>query len=125
MQPRVKDRLIEKERVDVVFTVAHKQKNIDKIVEWARAHKRKTGSPIANPLFMMVVGVPNVGKSSLINALTMKYGKGLENKKKKNKVGAHPGVTRHIHQVCRLPFVASRATETLIDLIISFSHIHR
>ncbi|KAL1514053.1 hypothetical protein ABEB36_003378 [Hypothenemus hampei] len=51
---------------------------------------------------LMIIGVPNVGKSSLINALRMRHlGKG-----KATPVGAHPGITRSVLQrikMCESP----------------------
>ena len=48
--------------------------------------KRGAIRPLFRPIRVMIIGVPNVGKSSLINAL-----KG----KKQTKTGQKPGVTRH------------------------------
>ena len=52
------------------------------------ADRKKRGAtrPLLRPIRVMIIGVPNVGKSSLINAL-----KG----KKQTKTGQKPGVTRH------------------------------
>lgn len=55
-------------------------KRLDAIQE-----KRDSGMMRKRPLRLMIVGVPNVGKSSLINKLT---------KKKSAKTGDRPGVTR-------------------------------
>ncbi|WP_037372763.1 ribosome biogenesis GTPase YlqF [Anaerovorax odorimutans] len=48
-------------------------------------NKKNEGNIRKKPLRMMIVGVPNVGKSSLINRLT---------KKKSTKTGNKPGVTK-------------------------------
>lgn len=55
-----------------------------KLLEKLQGEKNE-GRPVKKPLRMMVVGVPNVGKSSLINRLTGK---------KSAKTGDRPGVTK-------------------------------
>ena len=50
------------------------------------------------PLKVMVVGIPNVGKSSVINALRRRfYGTG-----KGAMVGGLPGMTRHVSQFIKV-----------------------
>lgn len=55
----------------------------------------------------LIAGIPNVGKSSIINALKNKYSHTFENKESggKAKVGALPGVTRNLSffKVCERP----------------------
>lgn len=54
--------------------------------------------------FLMVIGVPNVGKSSLINAVRRTYLK----KGKASKVGGEPGITKAVLtkiQVCERPII--------------------
>ena len=73
MQGRVRER-IEAEGADALFTVASKGKNVRKVVKWALNAKKQGGSSNnaagrSKRRFMMIVGVPNVGKSSLINAM--------------------------------------------------------
>ncbi|OQR77248.1 mitochondrial GTPase 1-like [Tropilaelaps mercedesae] len=48
---------------------------------------------------IMIVGVPNVGKSSMINAIRQHY-TGLKNEA--TRVGSTPGVTRHVLQTIRV-----------------------
>lgn len=58
----------------------------------------------APEMCLMVIGIPNVGKSSLINKLRSKYMK----KGKAAKVGAIPGITRHVMeriQICEDPLI--------------------
>ena len=51
----------------------------------AELDKKRTGSAAARPFRLMIVGVPNVGKSSLINRMTGK---------KSTQTGNKPGVTK-------------------------------
>ncbi|XP_022652352.1 mitochondrial GTPase 1-like isoform X1 [Varroa jacobsoni] len=48
---------------------------------------------------IMIVGVPNVGKSSIINAIRERY-TGLKNEA--TPIGSKPGVTRHVLQTIRI-----------------------
>jgi len=60
------------------------------IEQQAKVKKRKTPKEDEDPTTIAVVGVPNVGKSSIINLLK---------KKKALQVADRPGVTRHITNV--------------------------
>ncbi|XP_056327139.1 mitochondrial ribosome-associated GTPase 1 isoform X2 [Danio aesculapii] len=73
---------------------------VTKLIESAsRFHREEERS-----YCLMVIGVPNVGKSSLINALRRTYLK----KGKASKVGAEPGITKAVLtkiQVCDRPII--------------------
>jgi ribosome biogenesis GTPase A len=129
MQARVREK-IAAEGADTLFTVASKGKNVNNVVKWALTAGKQRGSNGSQEIsqsdskrrFMMIVGVPNVGKSSIINAMRQmsrsssssnsssrsdqfterlsrpQGGKGKK-KGKKAKVGSQPGVTRHLNQV--------------------------
>jgi ribosome biogenesis GTPase A len=60
------------------------------------------------PAVFLIAGIPNVGKSSIINSLRNKYANTFETQKtgRNAKVGALPGVTRTINffKVCEKPF---------------------
>ncbi len=79
------------ENSDYVITETLKRKGLKKIIDSARKlvkedRKRKGATrPLLRPIRLMIIGVPNVGKSSLINAMS---------RKKTAKTGPRPGVTR-------------------------------
>lgn len=94
---------------NVLFTDCLKQRDdsikklvprvINVIESSPRFHREESRSYCA-----MVIGVPNVGKSSLINALRRTYLK----KGKASRVGGEPGITRAVLtkiQVCERPVV--------------------
>jgi ribosome biogenesis GTPase A len=127
MQARVRDK-IAAEGADTLFTVASKGINVKDVVKWALTVNKQqaaNGSDAESQVgkrFMMIVGVPNIGKSSIINAMRhMSHsstgtdsnkrgdqfterlsrpqgGKGKA-QRKRAKVGSQPGVTRHLNQV--------------------------
>ncbi|XP_076830905.1 mitochondrial ribosome-associated GTPase 1 [Brachyhypopomus gauderio] len=101
---------LEREGVkNVLFTDCLKQRDesvkkiipfVTRLIESApRFHREETRS-----YCLMVIGVPNVGKSSLINALRRTYLK----KGKASKVGGEPGITKAVLtkiQVCERPII--------------------
>jgi ribosome biogenesis GTPase A len=68
----------------------HKRKSVNSVLDFLREHAQKRWKLVGHRL--LVVGMPNVGKSTLLNALRAHgIGKG-----KVAKTGAQPGVTRKI-----------------------------
>lgn len=106
-QQKIVQRLEEKGLSNVLFTNCVKDENIKQIVPKVmelircsyRYHRAETPE-----YCIMVVGVPNVGKSSLINSLRRQHlrtGKAA-------RVGGEPGITRAVTsriQVCERPLV--------------------
>ncbi|KDO31158.1 hypothetical protein SPRG_04298 [Saprolegnia parasitica CBS 223.65] len=92
MKARVEARFQEAD-MDCLFTSVIKGKHIQHILKWCNTHGKSQFQSTAGTV-VMIVGVPNVGKSSMINAFrsissSLKLSKG----KKKATVGATPGVT--------------------------------
>ena len=85
-------KVLRQEGTPAVFTNAIKRKGIHQIMDLARetiiANRKKRGAtrPLLRPYRLLIMGVPNVGKSSIINALV---------KKNRAKTGRTPGVTQH------------------------------
>lgn len=79
------------EQTRVIFVDSIKRKGIDNIIDSSyelTKEKRKSmmaRGVIKKPIRAMIVGVPNVGKSTLINSLS---------KRKGAKIGNKPGITR-------------------------------
>ncbi|CAK4180052.1 unnamed protein product [Aphanomyces euteiches] len=92
MKERVAYRFHE-QNMDCMFTSVIKGKHIRNILDWCTEHGKSQFKSTAGTV-VMVVGIPNVGKSSMINAFrsistSLKLSKG----KKKAVVGPTPGVT--------------------------------
>lgn len=85
-------RMVREEGVDAVFTTKERPKTIEKLSK-SLLSCLHTKFPNARMLLAMVVGVPNVGKSTLINNM-----RGLSEIPHRSKaaVGPLPGVTRDL-----------------------------
>ncbi|XP_078498883.1 mitochondrial ribosome-associated GTPase 1 isoform X1 [Lissotriton helveticus] len=89
----------------VIFTNCVKDENIDKLVPMATEVIQSSNRFQRTETLgycIMVIGVPNVGKSSVINAIRRQHLK----KGKASRVGAMPGITRAVLsriQVCDKP----------------------
>lgn len=77
----------------VLFSSIQSPPSIRKILKFAASHSLTSSAPALTGTRLMVVGMPNVGKSSLLNALRKL---GTESKTKAAQTGAQPGVTRKI-----------------------------
>lgn len=74
----------------MLFSDIRQISSVRKVLDFARAHMLRTESLFGST--MMIVGMPNVGKSSLLNALRHRgIGKG-----KVARTGGQPGVTRKL-----------------------------
>ncbi|CAM9158219.1 unnamed protein product [Choristocarpus tenellus] len=101
MERRVVERLRD-EGKDAVFTTSSGKGNVKSLMAWARSTGAKRGEFKTVGVVGMVVGMPNVGKSSIINLLRASAG-GVAlrgSKKQVARVGANPGVTRNHTLFC-------------------------
>lgn len=85
-----------KKNIPAIFTNALQRKGIHQIIDFAKKtiiddrQKKGVTRPLLRPYRLLIMGVPNVGKSSIINALM---------KKNSAKTGRTPGVTKHQHWI--------------------------
>ncbi|DBA85958.1 TPA: hypothetical protein ACH3X1_005497 [Trebouxia sp. C0004] len=87
---------LEEQKLQALFTSSQKRGSIQKLLQ-AVTSRLQQDKPKADMLMIMAVGIPNSGKSSLINALrhAAKLGK-HSSSGGKAATGATPGLTRHI-----------------------------
>lgn len=87
-----------------IFACGKTGTHVGRVLSWAKEQGARRGEFVTTGAVAMVVGMPNVGKSSLINLLrgkaTNSLGGGGENAKKVARVGPTPGVTRHVSAFC-------------------------
>lgn len=86
---------LQQDNIRTLFTTALMPKHVAKILSTCKQMTSSTKFQTTGGVVLMVLGVPNVGKSSIINALrklssTPKVAKG----KTAATVGSNPGVTR-------------------------------
>ncbi|CAN0059552.1 unnamed protein product [Ectocarpus fasciculatus] len=104
LEQRVLQRFKEQGKT-AVYACGRTGTNVNKLLAWARERGARRGEFSTTGAIAMVVGMPNVGKSSLINLLRGKAnrrgggggggGEG-EGAKQVARVGAMPGVTRQV-----------------------------
>ena len=80
----------------VVYHDYRSTRSTTTVLNIVKEHAARRSSPVSS--HMMIVGMPNVGKSSLLNALR---GKSL-GKPKAAKTGAQPGITRKIGTLVKI-----------------------
>ncbi|CAM6104759.1 unnamed protein product [Calypogeia fissa] len=82
---------------NLVFVNAHHSKTVKKMLDVARGQLRSAMAK-ERTLLVMVVGIPNVGKSCLINTMSAitRATFSVQGQPKKAKVGPLPGVTQHV-----------------------------
>lgn len=73
-----------------LFTCTNNKAHVRQILDFTKVYAAQNTSLVGTRI--LVVGMPNVGKSSLLNALRMEG----TNRKKAAQTGAQPGVTRSI-----------------------------
>ncbi|CAN0393794.1 unnamed protein product, partial [Hapterophycus canaliculatus] len=105
LEQRVLQRFREQGKT-AVYACGRTGTNVNKLLTWARERGARRGEFSTTGAVAMVVGMPNVGKSSLINLLRGKAngrGRGRgegggsgESAKQVARVGAMPGVTRQV-----------------------------
>ncbi|RWS31578.1 transmembrane protein 8B-like protein [Leptotrombidium deliense] len=105
----------------IIFTDCNKGKNCDKILpkvlNIVRSSERfsRSDSPDIN---LLVVGIPNVGKSTIINKLRSLHGSKVSKNKSPAAVAPHAGVTRHVMEkikICENPIVYLLDTPGILE----------
>lgn len=92
MQKRIEEQC-EKKKTQCLFTSVTKGRKIQSILQWCNAHSAAQFKKTAGTM-VMVVGIPNVGKSSIINEFRrLSSSQKLSKGKKRAMVGPTPGVT--------------------------------
>ncbi|DBA72918.1 TPA: hypothetical protein ACH3X2_009875 [Trebouxia sp. C0005] len=87
---------LEEQKLQALFTSSQKRSSIQKLLQ-AVTSRLQQDKPKADMLMIMAVGIPNSGKSTLINALRHAAKLGKHNSSGgKAATGATPGLTRHI-----------------------------
>ncbi|KAI9921922.1 hypothetical protein PsorP6_000292 [Peronosclerospora sorghi] len=95
MQQRVEDQCKSElgSATDCLFTSVTKRKRLQAILQWCNQHSQAQFKRTAGTM-AMVVGIPNVGKSSLINEFRrLSKSQQLSKGRKRANVGPTPGVT--------------------------------
>ncbi|GLD92912.1 hypothetical protein PINS_up001491 [Pythium insidiosum] len=92
MQSRIEERCRQRD-LSCLFTSVTKGRKIQSILQWCNAHSGAQFKKTAGTM-VMVVGIPNVGKSSIINEFRrLSSSQKLSKGKKRAAVGPTPGVT--------------------------------
>jgi mitochondrial GTPase 1 len=81
-----------------LFTSSTSKKGIRSILDFCRDHATASGKSHLFGTRVLIVGMPNVGKSTLLNALR----KVSLNKGKASRTGNQPGVTRKIESAVKI-----------------------
>ncbi|GME79442.1 unnamed protein product [Ambrosiozyma monospora] len=85
------------------FVDCRSPKDVERLLKTLRDTFYNMYPPPPLGLRLMVVGMPNVGKSTLVNNLRRKgLGKNLRTKKSVARVGNHAGVTRKTSEIIRI-----------------------
>lgn len=94
---------------DYMFIDSRNKSDVKKIIEFLAAKYYEMVPPPPLGMRLMIVGMPNVGKSTLVNTLRqVGYGKTLQQQgistkiKKVARTGGQPGVTRNTSEIIRL-----------------------